>query len=252
MANTIRIKRTTSSNRPSTLENAELAFIEGSQLLVYGTGTGGAGGSATSIIDIGGAGAFLGLAASHTQTAAGTYTFSGTVTFSGTTSLGAATATAASAADNSSRVATTGWVQSELSGYLDTATAGTTYAPLASPALTGTPTAPTASGGTNSTQIATTAYVDSAVSGIVDAAPEALNTLNELAAALGDDANYATTISTSLGEKLVKADNLSDLADASTARSNLGLGSIATQDASSVTITGGTINGITIDGGTFS
>lgn len=76
------------------------------------------------------------------------------------------------------------------------------YAPLASPALTGTPTAPTATAGDNSTQIATTAYVDSAVSGLVDSAPTTLDTLNELAAALGDDPNFATTVATSIGEKL--------------------------------------------------
>lgn len=251
MANTIRIKRTTSTSRPSSLANAELAFIEGSQILVYGTGTAGAGGSATSVIDIGGAGAFLGLAALQTQTAAGTYTFTGTVTFSGTASLGAATATAAGAADSSSRVATTGWVQGELSGYLDTSTASTTYAPLASPALTGTPTAPTAGSGTNSTQIATTAYVDSAVSSLVSSAPELLNTLDEIAAAIGDDANFASTITTSIGEKMAKSANLSDVADVTTARSNLGLGTMATQNANSVAITGGTIDGITIDGGDF-
>jgi hypothetical protein len=75
----------------------------------------------------------------------------------------------------------------------------------------------------SATDAATKGYVDSAVSGLVDAAPEALNTLNELAAALGDDANFATTISTTLGEKLVKASNLSDLSDASVARTNLGV-----------------------------
>jgi hypothetical protein len=45
-------------------------------------------------------------------------------------------------------------------------------------------------------------YVDTAVAAVVDAAPAALDTLNELAAALGDDANFATTIATSIGTKL--------------------------------------------------
>jgi hypothetical protein len=72
---------------------------------------------------------------------------------------------------------------------------------LGSPALTGTPTAPTATAGTNTTQVATTAYVTTAISNVIDAAPGALDTLNELAAALGDDANYATTITTALSGK---------------------------------------------------
>ena len=57
----------------------------------------------------------------------------------------------------------------------------------------------------NSTKVATTAYVRSAVAGVVDSAPAALDTLNELAAALGDDANYATTTATAIGEKLPKS-----------------------------------------------
>lgn len=113
MPNTIRIKRTTTSSRPTSLANAEMAFIEGSQILTYGIGTGGASGSATSIIDIGGSGAFLGLSNSLTQTAAGTYTFSGTATFTGTTSLGAATATTQTSSDNSTKVATTAYVKSQ-------------------------------------------------------------------------------------------------------------------------------------------
>jgi hypothetical protein len=221
MASTIRIKRTTTSNRPATLANAELAMIEGSQTLVVGIGAGGAGGSATSIVDVGGVGAFLGLGNTLNQTALGTYTFSGSVTFSGTTNIGAATATTPSSGDNSTKVATTAYVQAALSGI----------------SLSG---------------YATETYVDNAVAALVDSAPAALDTLNELAAALGDDANFATTISTSLGEKLVKASNLSDLADASTARTNLGLGSMAVQNANSVNITGGTIDGVTIDGGTYS
>ena len=75
-------------------------------------------------------------------------------------------------------------------------------APLANPALSGTPTAPTASSGTNTTQIATTAFVSSAVSDLVNSAPSTLDTLNELAAALGDDPNFATTVTNSIATKL--------------------------------------------------
>jgi hypothetical protein len=74
-------------------------------------------------------------------------------------------------------------------------------------------------------------YVDAKVAALVDSAPEALDTLKELATALGDDANYATTTASSIGEKLAKASNLSDLTNAGTARTNLGLGTAATTDA---------------------
>jgi len=76
-----------------------------------------------------------------------------------------------------------------------------TKAPLASPALTGTPTAPTATAGDSSTKIATTAFVNTEVSNLVDSAPSTLNTLNELAAALGDDANFSTTVTNSIAAK---------------------------------------------------
>jgi len=74
-------------------------------------------------------------------------------------------------------------------------------APLSSPGLTGTPTAPLAVTGTNTTQIATTSFVQQELNILTTGAPAALNTLDELAAALGDDANYAATITTALGNK---------------------------------------------------
>ena len=83
-----------------------------------------------------------------------------------------------------------------------TVTALNLKAPLASPDLTGTPTAPTAASNTNTTQIATTAYVQTELSDLVDSAPGTLNTLNELAAALGDDANFSTTVTNSIATKM--------------------------------------------------
>ena len=63
-------------------------------------------------------------------------------------------------------------------------------------------TATTQSAGNNSTKIATTAYTDTAISNLIDSSPSALNTLNELAAALGDDANFSTTVTNSIATKL--------------------------------------------------
>ena len=74
-------------------------------------------------------------------------------------------------------------------------------ATLDSPTLTGVPAAPTAAAATNTTQIATTAFVQQELAALLDGAPGALNTLNELAAALGDDANFASTVTTALSGK---------------------------------------------------
>ncbi|EEW2300094.1 hypothetical protein J4872_002664 [Escherichia coli] len=74
-------------------------------------------------------------------------------------------------------------------------------APLDSPALTGTPTAPTAEQSVNNTQIATTAFVKAAIAAMVASAPAALDTLNELAMALGNDPQFATTMLNALAGK---------------------------------------------------
>ena len=75
------------------------------------------------------------------------------------------------------------------------------YALLASPALTGTPTAPTAAAATNTTQIATTAFVRTEVSNLVGSAGATLDTLGEIATALGNDVALSTTLTTSIGLK---------------------------------------------------
>ena len=73
-----------------------------------------------------------------------------------------------------------------------------TDAKIANVAITGV----TASGGDSSTALATTAFVAGEINSLIDAAPGALNTLNELAAAMGDDANFSTTVTNSIATKL--------------------------------------------------
>lgn len=104
---------------------------------------------------------------------------------------GTPTAPTAIKTDNSTKLATTGYVKNVVADY----------APLASPGLTGKPTAPTAAQASNDTQLATTAFVKAALAALVASSPEALDTLNELAAALGNDPNFATTMTNALAGK---------------------------------------------------
>ncbi len=87
---------------------------------------------------------------------------------------------------------------------VDIATRDTLFGGLTSSSgvLTNGVTATTQSAGDNSTKVATTAYTDTAISNLVDSSPSTLNTLNELAAALGDDANFSTTVTNSIATKL--------------------------------------------------
>ncbi len=126
---------------------------------------------------------------------------------------------------NNNTLATTGHVQAALSAFLNDAEgaiatitelqaalsgAGVVEdlmaqialkAPLDSAALFGTPTAPTALVDTNTTQLATTAFVQLVRAAIVSTAPTTLNSLAKLAAAIGNDANFASTVSSDLGNK---------------------------------------------------
>ncbi len=155
------------------------------------------------------------------------------------------------AGNNTTRIATTEFVQAAITALINGAPAtldtlkeiaaainndpkfSTTInnalalkAPLSSPALTGTPTAPTAAQSVNNTQIATTAFVKSAIAGMVGSAPAALDTLNELAAALGNDPNFATTMLNALAGKQPLDNTLTNLSgkDVAGLLTYLGLG----------------------------
>jgi hypothetical protein len=127
------------------------------------------------------------------STAATTYAPIASPTFTGTVSGVTATHVGLGNVDNTS--------DANKPVSAATQTALDAKAPLSSPALTGVPSAPTAAAGTNTTQVATTAYVRGEVSALVASAPAALDTLNELATALNNDASFSTTISTSIGLK---------------------------------------------------
>jgi len=88
-----------------------------------------------------------------------------------------------------------------LDAHIKAADPHTQYAPKASPTFTGTPKAPTAAAGNNSSQLANTAFVQAAIAQLVASSPEALDTLNELAAALGNDPKFAATMTNQLAAR---------------------------------------------------
>jgi hypothetical protein len=169
------------------------------------------------------------------------------------------TAPTQTAGNNTTRLATTAFVQTAITALVNSSPAAldtlnelatalgndpnfaTTIAnalglkaPLASPALTGTPTAPTPAGGTNTTQLATTAFVQAAITALVNSSPAALDTLNELATALGNDPNFATTITNALALKAAVADVL--MKAGGTMSGPINMGGNAISNASSVAV----------------
>lgn len=174
MPNTVRIKRRAAggaAGAPASLANAELAFNEQDDVLYYGKGTGGAGGTATSVIPIGGPGFAVAVTGSYSNPVWLTALAGAKIT--GDISGNAANVTGTVAIANGGTGATNASAAlSALGG-----------APLASPALTGTPTAPTAAADTNTTQLASTAYVLGQASAVAAAA---LGT-----AAIGTSLRYA-------------------------------------------------------------
>ena len=101
--------------------------------------------------------------------------------------------------DVTGNITVTGTVDGVDVAGLNTAVSGLSSG---SGALTNGVTATTQSQGDNSTKVATTAYTDTAVANLVDSSPGALNTLNELAAAINDDANFSTTVNNNIATKM--------------------------------------------------
>ncbi|WP_445326603.1 phage tail protein [Scandinavium tedordense] len=120
------------------------------------------------------------------------------------------------------------YVDDQMAKHIGAADPHTQYAPKDSPTLTGTPKVPTAAAGNNTTQIASTAFVKAAIAGLVGSSPAALDTLNELAAALGNDANFATTMTNALAGKQPLDNTLTNLSgkDVAGLLSYLGLGDV--------------------------
>lgn len=117
---------------------------------------------------------------------------------------------------------------SDLAKHIAAADPHTQYAPKASPTFTGTPTAPTPANSDNSKKLATTEFVAKALAALAGSAPETLDTLKELADALGNDPNFATTVLNKLAEKLAKDQNGADIPDPALFVKNLGLKQLAT------------------------
>lgn len=320
MANTIRIKRRASgaAGAPTSLANAELAFNEVDDTLYYGKGTGGAGGTATTVEAIGGSGAFVSLTGAQTIT--GNKTFSGTVSFSavsglttigdatiggnltvnGTTTtvnsttvtvddknieLGSVTSPTDTTADGGGITlkgssdktfnwsnTTDAWTSSE---HLDLANGKAFYINatqvLSATALgTGVVSSSLTSVGTISGGTWQGTAIALAYGGTGAATASGART--NLGLAIGTDVQaYDADLAalagvTSAADKVpyftgtATADvatltsfgrSLIDDADAAAARTTLGLGTMAVQNASGVTITGGTIDNVEIDGGSY-
>ncbi|EFL5790407.1 MULTISPECIES: phage tail protein [Escherichia] len=112
----------------------------------------------------------------------------------------------------------------DLAAHIAAVDPHTQYATKASPTFTGTPTAPTPANGDNSKKLATTEFVAKALAALAGSAPETLDTLKELADALGNDPNFATTVLNKLAEKLAKDQNGADIPEPALFVKNLGLG----------------------------
>lgn len=233
MAVPIRIKRRGvggASGAPTSLLQGELAYSEVDSSLHIGVGTG----ASASVVCIGGPGTYA--TKSYVASAVSAVDVSAQLANYLTTASAASTYLTVSSASSTyltqSSAASTYATQSSLSSYLTTSAASSTYLTQAAAAST----------------YATPSYVTTQIQAVVGAAPAALDTLQELAASLSNDANFASSVTNSLSGKA--STTLSNV-DPATGRSALGLGSMATQASNNVSITGGSIDNVDINGGSY-
>jgi len=277
MANPIRIRRRAAgeAGAPASLLNAELAFNEVTEVLYYGKGTGGAEGSATTIIPIGGAGAYLDLTGA--QTISGNKTFTGTVDLSGATIATLSTTGNVTVGGNLTVNGTTTTINSTTVSVDDlTLELGATASPTDAGANGG---GIVLKAGTDKSILwydATDSWtfnqnvelaagfsfrIDGASvltktglgSGVVSSSLTSVGTLASgvwNASTIG--VPYGGTGATTL-TGYVKGSGTSALSASATIPNTdiSGLGTMSTQNANNVAITGGTIDGVTIDGGTY-
>ncbi|BDJ47080.1 hypothetical protein FJMB80023_22990 [Enterobacter hormaechei] len=131
----------------------------------------------------------------------------------------------------------------DLAKHIAAADPHTQYASKASPTFTGTPTAPTPANSDNSKKLATTEFVAKALAALAGSAPETLDTLKELADALGNDPNFATTVLNKLAEKLAKDQNGADIPDPALFVKNLQLEETVKKAAGAIQTSGGDMTG---------
>ncbi|HBD1849075.1 TPA: phage tail protein [Escherichia coli] len=124
------------------------------------------------------------------------------------------------------------YVDDQLSKHIAAQDPHTQYAQKHNPTFTGEPKAPTPAAGNNTTRIATTAFVQAAITALINGAPDTLDTLKEIAAAINNDPKFSTTINNALAGKQPLDNTLTHLSgkDVAGLLAYLGLGEAAKRD----------------------
>ncbi|MBA1752671.1 phage tail protein [Escherichia coli] len=118
------------------------------------------------------------------------------------------------------------YVDDQMRNHIAAQDPHTQYAQKHNPTFTGEPKAPTPAAGNNTTRIATTAFVQAAITALINGAPDTLDTLKEIAAAINNDPKFSATINNALSGKQPLDETLTHLSgkDVAGLLAYLGLG----------------------------